>query len=110
MGKLTSFDDFLDERYGKIGTPKRTEFGISAETFAIREINKEEHRLSKLAQAELNRFEKLLQSVRTDELSYEDITKEVEVVRQKRYENGLNKALKDVENGRVTTIHTPKKF
>ena len=36
----------------------------------------------------LNRFERLLQSVRTDELSYEDITKEVEFVRQKRYETG----------------------
>jgi len=36
----------------------------------------------------LNRFEKLLQSVCTDELSYEDITKEVEAVRQKRYETG----------------------
>ena len=36
----------------------------------------------------LNRFERLLQSVRTDELSYEDITNEVEIVRQKRYETG----------------------
>jgi len=50
---LTSFDDFLDEQYGKIGTPKRTEFEISAETFAIGEIIKEERRLSKLTQAEL---------------------------------------------------------
>ncbi len=50
---LTSFDDFLDEQYGKIGTPKRTEFEISAEAFAIGEIIKEERRLLKLTQAEL---------------------------------------------------------
>ena len=36
----------------------------------------------------LNRFERLLQSVRTDALSYEDITREVEIVRQERYETG----------------------
>ena len=37
----------------------------------------------------LNRFEKLLQSTRTDDLSYDDITKEVETVRQERYETGM---------------------
>jgi len=36
----------------------------------------------------LNRFENLLKSLRTDELSMEDITKEVESVRKKRYEEG----------------------
>lgn len=35
-----------------------------------------------------NRFERLLKSTRTDELSYDEITKEVEEVRQKRYEEG----------------------
>jgi len=37
----------------------------------------------------LNRFEKLLQSTRTDDLSYDDITNEVETVRQERYETGM---------------------
>jgi hypothetical protein len=36
----------------------------------------------------VNRFEKLLKSLQTDELSLEDITKEVEEVRKERYENG----------------------
>ena len=36
----------------------------------------------------LNRFDNLLQSLQTDELSMEDITKEVELVRKKRYEEG----------------------
>ena len=45
---LTSFDDFLDTQYGKIGTEKRTEFEIGAKAFAISEIIKEEHRLYKL--------------------------------------------------------------
>ena len=34
------------------------------------------------------RFERLLKSTRTDELSFDEITKEVEDVRQKRYEEG----------------------
>ena len=50
---LTSFEEHLEKRYGKIGTPRRTEFEISAEAFAIGEIIKEERRLSKLTQAQL---------------------------------------------------------
>ena len=50
---LTSFEEHLERQYGKIGTPKRTEFEISAKTFAIGEIVKEERRLSKLTQAQL---------------------------------------------------------
>ncbi len=34
----------------------------------------------------VSRFDRLLDAVRTDELSLEDITKEVEAVRQMRYE------------------------
>ena len=34
----------------------------------------------------VSRFDRLLDAVRTDELSLEDITKEVEAGRQKRYE------------------------
>lgn len=36
----------------------------------------------------LNRFERLLDSLFTDKLSLEDITKEVETVRKGRYEKG----------------------
>jgi len=36
----------------------------------------------------LNRFENLLKSLQTDKLSMEDITREVEFVRKKRYEEG----------------------
>ncbi len=35
-----------------------------------------------------NRFERLLKSTKTDELSFEEITKEAEEVRQRRYEEG----------------------
>ena len=34
----------------------------------------------------VSRFDRLLRSVRTDELSLEDITREVEAVRQEHYE------------------------
>jgi hypothetical protein len=36
----------------------------------------------------LKRFNKLLKSTRTDELTLDEITKEVESVRKKRYEDG----------------------
>jgi len=39
----------------------------------------------------LKRFKKLLSSLRTDELSLDEITKEVEIVRKKRYASGIQK-------------------
>ena len=42
---ITTFDEHLDSRYGKIGTMKRTEFEIKAKAFAIGEVIKEERRL-----------------------------------------------------------------
>jgi len=42
---ITTFDEHLDCRYGKIGTIKRTEFEIKAKAFAIGEVIKEERRL-----------------------------------------------------------------
>ena len=42
---ITTFDDHLDSRYGRIGTLTRTEFEIKAKAFAIGEVIKEERRL-----------------------------------------------------------------
>jgi ribosome-binding protein aMBF1 (putative translation factor) len=50
---ITTFDDHLDKRYGKIGSQKRTEFEIKAKAFAIGEIIKEERRLAKMTQEQL---------------------------------------------------------
>jgi ribosome-binding protein aMBF1 (putative translation factor) len=50
---ITTFEEHLEKRYGKIGTPKRTEFEIKAKAFAIGEIIKEERRLSCLTQSQL---------------------------------------------------------
>ncbi|GHT73242.1 hypothetical protein AGMMS50262_04000 [Bacteroidia bacterium] len=50
---LTSFDEHLEKRYGKIGTEKRTEFEIKAKAFAIGEIIKEERRLAHVTQQQL---------------------------------------------------------
>jgi len=41
---ITTFDEHLDSRYGKIGTIKRTEFEIKAKAFAIGEVIMEERR------------------------------------------------------------------
>lgn len=50
---ITTFDEHLDIRYGKMGTKKRTEFEIKAKSFAIGEIIREERRLANMTQDEL---------------------------------------------------------
>lgn len=52
---ITSFDEHLEKRYGKIGTKRRTEFEIKAKSFAIGEIIKEERRLANMTQDDLAR-------------------------------------------------------
>jgi len=49
----TSFEEHLEERYGKIGSKTRTEFDIKAKAFAIGEIIKGERKQSKMTQEEL---------------------------------------------------------
>lgn len=51
--KLTSFEEHLDERYGKSSTTKRQEFEIKAKAFAIGELIKEERRRANLTQQQL---------------------------------------------------------
>lgn len=50
---LKAFSQHLDERYGKNGSPERTEFEIKAKSFAIGELIKEERKLAKLTQQQL---------------------------------------------------------
>lgn len=50
---ITTFDEHLERRYGKIGSRKRTVFEIRAKSFAIGEIIKEERRLANMTQDEL---------------------------------------------------------
>ncbi len=50
---ITTFDEHLDSRYGKIGTARRTEFEIKAKAFAIGEIIKDERRRNEMTQEEL---------------------------------------------------------
>jgi ribosome-binding protein aMBF1 (putative translation factor) len=50
---LTSFDDHLDQRYGPIGSPDRTNFEIKAKAFAIGEIIREARKEAKMTQEQL---------------------------------------------------------
>jgi HTH-type transcriptional regulator / antitoxin HipB len=50
---ITTFDEHLDNRYGKIGSSKRTDFEIKAKAFAIGEVIKEERRLASMTQEQL---------------------------------------------------------
>ena len=53
MKNITTFDEHLDGRYGKIGTEKRTEFEIKAKAFASGEILREARKEAKMTQEEL---------------------------------------------------------
>lgn len=44
---ITTLDELIEKRHGKIGTKKRTEFEIKARSFASEEIIEEEIRLAK---------------------------------------------------------------
>lgn len=41
MKDITTFDEHLDDKYGKIGTERRVDFEIKAKVFAIKEILRE---------------------------------------------------------------------
>ena len=50
---ITTFDEHLEKRYGKIGSKSRTDFDIKAKAFAIGEIIKYERKQSNMTQEEL---------------------------------------------------------
>lgn len=50
---IKTFDQHLDERYGKIASDKRTEFEIKAKAFAIGEIIREERKQANMTQEQL---------------------------------------------------------
>jgi HTH-type transcriptional regulator / antitoxin HipB len=53
MKDIITFDEHLDQRYGKIGTRKRTEFEIKAKSFAIGEILRDARKEAQMTQEEL---------------------------------------------------------
>ncbi len=53
MKDIVTFEEHLDQRYGKIGTEKRTEFEIKAKKFAIGEMLREARKEAKMTQEEL---------------------------------------------------------
>lgn len=53
MNNITTFDEHLDQRYGKFGTKKRIEFEIKAKAFAIGEIIREARKEAQMTQEQL---------------------------------------------------------
>jgi len=53
MKDITTFEEHLDERYGKLGTEKRIAFEIKAKAFAIGEILREARKDAHLTQEQL---------------------------------------------------------
>ena len=50
---VTTLDEHLTKRYGKIGTEERTEFEIKAKAFLIGEVIKDQRQTAKLTQEQL---------------------------------------------------------
>ena len=50
---ITTFEEHLEKRYGKIGSKSRTDFDIKAKAFAIGEIIKDERKQANMTQEEL---------------------------------------------------------
>jgi HTH-type transcriptional regulator / antitoxin HipB len=53
MKNIITFDEHLDQRYGMIGTLKRTEFEIKAKAFTIGEILRETRKEAQMTQEQL---------------------------------------------------------
>jgi ribosome-binding protein aMBF1 (putative translation factor) len=53
MKNTTTFEEHLDQRYGPIGTKKRTDFEIKAKAFAIGEIIREARKEANMTQEQL---------------------------------------------------------
>ncbi len=53
MKDITTFDEHLDKRNGKIGSEKRTEFEIKAKAFAIGEILRDARKEAHMTQEQL---------------------------------------------------------
>lgn len=51
--KITDWEEHLDRKYGKAGTPSRTEFESKAQAFVIGELLKEERLKANLTQEAL---------------------------------------------------------
>ncbi|MEI6815603.1 MAG: helix-turn-helix transcriptional regulator [Bacteroidota bacterium] len=50
---ITTFDEHLEKRYGKIGTSKRDEFEVKSKTFMIGQMIREERKNLNLTQEQL---------------------------------------------------------
>ena len=53
MSKIKSFDNHLDEKYGKKGSPKRDEFEAKSKAFMVGELLKETRKSMHLTQEAL---------------------------------------------------------
>jgi len=53
MKDVITFDEHLENRYGKIGNERRTEFEIKAKAFAIGEILRDARKEAQMTQEEL---------------------------------------------------------
>jgi ribosome-binding protein aMBF1 (putative translation factor) len=51
--KITSWDIILDKKYGKAGTPERTEFEMKSQVFMLGALLKEERTKAHLTQVQL---------------------------------------------------------
>ena len=53
MSDIKTFDKHLDQRYGRIGSERRTDFEVKAKAFAIGEILRDARNEARMTQEEL---------------------------------------------------------
>lgn len=53
MKDIITFEEHLDQRYGRVGTRRRTEFEVKAKAFAIGEILRDARKAAHITQEEL---------------------------------------------------------
>lgn len=53
MSEIKTFDEHLDQRYGKIGSERRIDFEVKAKAFAIGEILRDARNQAHMTQVEL---------------------------------------------------------
>ncbi len=63
LKNIKTFEELLDLKYGKIGSPKRDQFHEDAKKYIIGEMIREARRQAKLTQAELAIVSKIPEAI-----------------------------------------------
>ena len=90
LDKFTTFDDHLDDMYGKIGTKKRSEFERGYQEFALNELLKTKRERAGITQKELA---KRMHTTATSVSRWENHAQNLKITTLYKYAKALGKKL-----------------